>query len=514
MQLNTMKLKIFLTICLIGITAFMAGCRDWLDQLPMNTVTEEQAWKTAADAEGAVAKSFAIFRRSLAGLTKDDTPATTRNGAWGDHFFWGDMKSYDWITPNNDGDWIAIMENRLISRTELEPLSNWRLFFRVIEQCNLVLENVPGIEEGFTGNRKEELLGEARFMRAMAHFYASRVWGDIPINLKARNVEPIGREPLRDVMQMVVDEVDEILPVLPWEFPGSRKMSASRGNKGAALALKAHALMWLGEYDKASATMAELMASGKFGLVPIERFRELFDRGETEENIFQIYYSAQQGEYSDYYGHIMTYYLTNPYTSRSNLTLAVPRSRILEIYPDYARDKSDKRVPEFFESIDFSVSANELRPVLPDPLANGERQIMFAKFRKRKDMTYSLMEAPIPIFRYADILLLKAEADARSNRLEEALQGLNLVKARAGIPLFEKTDQPLLIEEILEERRRELTGESHRVYDLVRLGRLHEFNPYITARGEREGAGFYPVSDEAFANNPNMTQTLYWQFNQ
>lgn len=460
MQLNTMKLKIFLTICLIGITAFMAGCRDWLDQLPMNTVTEEQAWKTAADAEGAVAKSFAIFRRSLAGLTKDDTPATTRNGAWGDHFFWGDMKSYDWITPNNDGDWIAIMENRLISRTELEPLSNWRLFFRVIEQCNLVLENVPGIEEGFTGNRKEELLGEARFMRAMAHFYASRVWGDIPINLKA------------------------------------------------------HALMWLGEYDKASATMAELMASGKFGLVPIERFRELFDRGETEENIFQIYYSAQQGEYSDYYGHIMTYYLTNPYTSRSNLTLAVPRSRILEIYPDYARDKSDKRVPEFFESIDFSVSANELRPVLPDPLANGERQIMFAKFRKRKDMTYSLMEAPIPIFRYADILLLKAEADARSNRLEEALQGLNLVKARAGIPLFEKTDQPLLIEEILEERRRELTGESHRVYDLVRLGRLHEFNPYITARGEREGAGFYPVSDEAFANNPNMTQTLYWQFNQ
>src|SRR5690606_27939671 len=117
-------------------------------------VTEEQAWKTAADAEGAVAKAFAIFRRALAGLTKADTPATTRNGAWGDHFFWGDMRSNDWITPNNDSDWQAIIENRLLSRTELEPLTNWRLFYRSIEQCNLVLENVPNIEEGFTGNRK------------------------------------------------------------------------------------------------------------------------------------------------------------------------------------------------------------------------------------------------------------------------------------------------------------------------------------------------------------------------
>ena len=53
-----------------------------------------------------------------------------------------------------------------------------------------------------------------------------------------------------------------------------------------------------------------------------------------------------------------------------------------------------------------------------------------------------------------------------------------------------------------------------RVYDLVRLGRLHEFNPYITAQGEKDGAGFFPVSDEAFANNPNMEQTYYWQFNQ
>jgi hypothetical protein len=160
------------------------------------------------------------------------------------------------------------------------------------------------------------------------------------------------------------------------------------------------------------------------------------------------------------------------------------------------------------------VSNSELRPVLPDPLQNGERAIMFAKFRKVKDRTYNLMDAPVPIFRYADVLLLKAEADARLNRISDALENLNKVRLRAGIPLFTRDDQPVVIDEILEERRRELIGEFHRVYDLVRVGRLHEFNPFITAQGEKDGAGFFPVSDEAFANNPRMEQTYYWQFNQ
>lgn len=508
-----MRSKIFV-LCLTLLMFISQGCKDWLDQLPINTVTEDQAWKTGNDAEGAVAKSFAIFRRALAGLTKDDTPSTTRAGAWGDYYFWGDMRSGDWITPNNDGDWQAGFQNNLIARTQLEPMTNWRLFYRAIEQCNLVLENVPNITEGFTAERKAELLAEAHFMRAMAHFYAARVWGDIPINLSARNVTPLGREPINDVMKMVVEEVDIAIPALPWMYPGTRKKSTSRGTKGAALALKAHALMWLKDYQGASDAMKQIIDEGKFSLTPIEGFRDMFDKGESDELIFQMYYDVSAGEFSDYYGHILTYYLTNPYTSRGNLSLAVARSRVLEVYPDYARDKSDKRVAEFFQSIDFSVGENELRPILADPLANGERQIMFAKFRKAKDRSYTLMDGPVPIFRYADILLLKAEADARTNKLNESMANLNLVRARAGIPLFDKADQPLLIEEILEERRRELFGEYHRVYDLVRLGRLHEFNSSISEKDEKDGAAFFPVSDEAFSNNPNMTQTYYWQFNQ
>jgi tetratricopeptide (TPR) repeat protein len=506
--------KRIISLFLLLIIISGGGCKISLDELPINTVTEDQAWKTGADAEGAVAAAFAIFRRGLSGLTKDDTPSTTRNGSWGDYYFWGDARSGDWITPNNDGDWNACFQNHLIQRSELEPMTNWRLFYRAIEQCNLVLEKIPEINEGLTQQRKTQLLAEARFLRAMSHFYAARIWGDIPVNLKARNVEPLGREPLKDVMEMVVSEVNIALPDLIWQHKGTRKESMSRGTKGAALALKAHASMWLNDYQTASDAIKEIIDANIFRLVAAAELRTLFDTGESDEIIFEMYYDARKGEFADYYGHIMTYYLMNPYTSRGELSLAVPKSKILEIYPDYVRDKSDKRVPAFFESVDFSVSASELRPVLPDPLQNGERAIMFAKFRKVKDRNYSLMEAPVPIFRYADVLLLKAEADARLGRVSDALENLNKVRSRAGIPDFTRDDQPLVIDEVLEERRRELIGEFHRVYDLVRLGRLHEFNSYVTAQGEKDGAGFYPVSDEAFANNPNMEQTYYWQFNQ
>jgi len=505
-------------IILMGLGCLMlvfSGCKDWLDELPINTVTEEQAWQNASDAEGAVAAAFSIFRRGLAGLTKDDTPSTTRHGAWGDYYFWGDARSGDWITPNNDGDWQAGFDNRLIARTQLEPMTNWRLFYRTIEQCNLVLERVPEVTEGFTENRKAELLAETRFLRAMSHFYAARLWGDVPINLEARNVQPLGRTPLQEVMKMVVEEVDIAIADLPWEYQGmTRKLSTSRGTKGAALALQAHAYMWLEDYEAAAGKIQEIIESSYFELVPTSGFRSLFDKGESNEMVFQMYYNNQFGEFSDYYGHILTYYLTNPYTDRSDLSLAIPKSKILEIFPDYARDGSDKRVAEFFQSIDFSGSASELRPIFDDPLQNGERQIMFAKFRKVKDRSYNRMDGTVPIFRYAGLLLLKAEADARLNRVEEATLNLNKVRERAAIPPFTRTDQAMLVEEIVAERRRELIGEFHRVYDLVRLGRLHEFNAAISEQDEKEGAGFFPVSDETFANNPNMEQTYYWQFNQ
>ncbi len=137
-----------------------------------------------------------------------------------------------------------------------------------------MLEKVPAITDGLTDDRKKQLLAEAHFLRALAHFYAARIWGDIPVNLEARNVKPLGKEPLNDVMRMVVDEANIAIPDLLKR--GTIKESMSRGTKGAALAMKAHALMWLKDYQGASDAMKEIISSNTFKLVPIEQFRALF----------------------------------------------------------------------------------------------------------------------------------------------------------------------------------------------------------------------------------------------
>src|SRR5690606_30527018 len=130
---------------------------------------------------------------------------------------------------------------------------------------------------------------------------------------------PLGRTPLQEVMKMVVEEVDIAIADLPWEYQGmTRKLSTSRGTKGAALALQAHAYMWLEDYEAAAGKIQEIIESSYFELVPTSGFRSLFDKGESNEMVFQMYYNNQFGEFSDYYGHILTYYLTNPYTDRSD----------------------------------------------------------------------------------------------------------------------------------------------------------------------------------------------------
>src|SRR5690606_10133348 len=133
MNNNTSMNNNIILVGLAGLILLLSGCKDWLDELPINTVTEDQAWQNASDAEGAVAAAFSIFRRGLAGLTKDDTPSTTRHGAWGDYYFWGDARSGDWITPNNDGDWQAGFERSEERRVGKDWSTRWAQAQRNVE---------------------------------------------------------------------------------------------------------------------------------------------------------------------------------------------------------------------------------------------------------------------------------------------------------------------------------------------------------------------------------------------
>lgn len=499
----SIKISAFLLLTL----GVVSSCHDILNQEPINAVTQKQFWRNNNDAQLAVTSIYSILRNSLSGLNRSDVPTSARGSAWGDYMIYGDSRTGDWVNPaDNDSDWKNIIANNLRAFPTLRDLHNWRLFYRVIEECNLVLENVPGIAQNITDEQKKLAMAHAYFVRGFVYFYMVRIWGDVPLNLESENIEPLGRTDMKIILEQAADDLRQSLEDLPAQYFSDgvpdRCKSKTTATSGAANAVLAHVYMWQGEYAKAVEAIDQIQKSEVYRLLDTEEFRELFDDGCSDEGIFEIFYSFETGEDIGYYGSAVNWYFVRPFTSRENGSFGIPKSKILETYTDL----SDKRIPQFFMSIgpepDYEINSN--------PLANDENRIMFAKYQKAPNFT-ARYDHNIMLFRYGGILLLRAEAAARIGDTADALLHMNLVRQRAGLDDYTNTNQDQLIDEILQERRRELTGESHRFYDLMRNGILHKFTGFVSEDDEKNGAAFWPVADEAFLNNPSMTQNSFWE---
>lgn len=497
---------------LVFVAAFLfllTGCtEDLLEQEPRHTVSYKLFWKTNRDVEAAVNGMYALVKSSVNGLTRQDVPNSRRWGSWGDYIIYGEVRSGDWITPNNDSDWKNIMKNNLRAFPALQDLQNWRLFFRTIEQANQIITHVPTMTENITEKEKQKAVSQALFVRAFIHFYMTRIWGDVPMNLKIENVEPLGRIAKETIWEQCLIDLEEAVVNLPVQYYKNGESGAVDNiktrchiTKGAAWALMAHIYMWQKEYQKAVDAINQLEETGLYRLLDASKYREIFDKGQSDEGIFEIFYSFDYGEYETYYGSALTWYFIRPFTNRSTLSFAMPKSKIMEIF----HYENDARVSEFFMSIDEATYTP-----LPGPLDGEEDGIMFAKFRKEPNFEYKF-DNNVIIWRYSEILLLKAEAEANLGNSTAALNYLNQIRKRAGIETFHNTDKELLIAEIMQERRRELCGEYQRFYDLLRLGWIHKYNTFVSQADEENGGGYWPIHDEAFLQNPEMTQNSFWE---
>lgn len=506
-----MKRKFIIRLCsLVMMIGILTGCyEDLLDQKPLGTVTSQLFWSNYKDADAAVNGMYSLLRRSLQGLTKNDVATSSRWNEWGDYFVYGDMRSGDWWTPNGDNDWKNLIQNNLRSFSALKDLQNWRFFYRVIEQCNQIITYVPEIPSGkISEEQRNEAIAQAKSIRGFTYLYIARIWGDAPLNITVENVTPLPRTSKSEILAQAEKDLTEAIPNLPVEFITNglkdRIKTRTRMSKGAALATLAHVYMWMEDYQKAFDAVTQIENLGIYRILDASQYRSIFDEGETDEGIFEIYYSTEQGEDVGYYGQSLTWFLPRPYTTRGNISATVKKQVIMDLY-----EPEDKRIKEFYQGVDFTNIDNV--ELIDNPLSVDEDNIIMAKYRKATDGQY-LFENNVVIFRYAGLLLLKAEAAAQLGSPDQAVQYLNIVRNRAGLLDYSGALDPnSLVEEVLQERRRELVAESHRFYDLLRTGTLHKFTQFITADQEALGAGYWPINDEAFRNNPNMEQNNYWK---
>ncbi|MGN7723154.1 RagB/SusD family nutrient uptake outer membrane protein [Chitinophaga sp. 22620] len=514
----------YVMLCLAVFTA--VSCNKQLDIDPIDQIPDAKFWSTERDLDGAVAGGYALLRKTLVESPKN---SNDDNGYHPRFYMYGDRRGLIWQSYTRDqirdGTDAAIQKNRL--RTEWggtrqwdDILFNWAPFYQIIEQCNIVIENAHRVPDNqfFVGNTRAQYVAEARFLRAFTYFYMVRVWGNVPLVTKTRTTEKLGRTDMNAVLDFVEKELKEAMPELPNSYSASGK-NAFRATKGTAQATLAHTLAWRHKDAEAVTYATQVITGGVYKMLgdsvpdPTKpmgylQYPNIF-KGRSTEGIFEIDFDAATGEFGRNTSMANLTLFGTQWAARQEPLWAISytsanrtitrMTNLTMMFPEYQKDE---RYRVLFTRSNSSVKPNDS---------------VFVKYASVVDPTRFLYDANIIVFRVADLVLLRAECNARLLNYAAAREDLNTIRKRVWLPPYTGADADLYLE-IFKERSRELLGEGHYFYDLVRTGFLTDpdytkvpTRPTINQADFTDGAWTWPVSNKAFVDNPNMEQMRYWQ---
>ena len=468
-----------------------SSCKKFLDEKPISVSTDETFWKNESDANTAVASGYALLRKSL-------------NGPDGVAFYaYGDLPTDEYTTTQNRFSDVSNI-NWSISVPAAETgdrmmmLRRYDTFYRTIDQVNRCIQRIPGIADTeFTSpNLKNNLIGEAYFLRAFNYFYMARIWGDIPLVLNSGNIidaVDLTRTSQTEILDQCIKDLTTAISLLSWEYPAANNR-AVRANKGAAYALLAHLYAWKGDYANCNITAGSLLNQNYYEYVDRNNFLDIF-AGKSTEGIFEISQSeVNEGTLSG----ISAFTLKAPYlsTRTENAFFTLNNSTLTRLYNGNA---DDLRFSKGFALLGTT-----------DPICIKYSNISYIN---GQNVVTPVAHNNIIIFRLADLKLLKAEALAALNEFPAARILLNEVRQKSGLNNWTGTDANLFAG-IIDERGRELFLEGHRYYDLIRLARktgtLQFGESKMTKTDFDNGKYYWPLDPALMYINKKLTQTPFW----
>ncbi len=461
-------MKIMKTIKIVALlfVLFLSSCHNFLDENLQGTFSSATFYKSQSDALVAIT-----------GVYSSTAFVNTMNQLW----VFGDVASDDAMKGGLSGDQsdVQYIDQFNYVRTNTVLNNVWQYYYDGIARANYVLYYVPAIS--MDTKLKNRILGEAKFLRAYFYFNLVNIYGEIPLKLSpplSSSVINLPKSPVETIYTHIESDLTDASKVLSNSYSGA---DVGRATKGAAFGLLAKARLYNQDWSGALAAIDSLEASASYALVPVYKNNFLDSTQNNSESVFEIQHLSGQ---SPSLGSFLNQYFS-PATYNGYYFNAPVQNFVAE-FEATSGGIVDPR-------LDYTVGRAGNKWVNGEPFDPTWSATGYLN-RKHSQSKY---DAPIignsglnyVYLRYADILLMKAEAMNELNQGAQAIVPLNLVRKRAResylfdhgltgfgtvpanlLPDVVYVDQPSLRSAIQHERRVELGFEFHRYFDLMRYG--------------------------------------------
>lgn len=478
--------KILKQIKFIPVAVLLLVSCEKLELAPENQFTDFNYWSSVSKAQTLLNTAYSQMQNSQ-------------------YFFYNEALSDNAFNGRGDNAGVASIAAGIYDPSLGRFKEEWNNRYGGIKTCNLLIENinrVPNADPAVI----ERMVAEARFLRAFQHFQLTTWFGDIPLVKKDLQLEEalaITRAPHTEVVQFILDELDAVIPVLP---KNNALPQAERGRitMGAAVALKARVLLYENRWSEVADLTKNFMdmAYGQYGLfssysglfeakneynsedilslqyVPIDRtWGEFFDMAPisvgarlnglapTQELVDS--YLMLNGKKINEVG--SGYNENNPYINRD------PRLTATVVYDGYNWKEGNGST-----SVIYIKPGSDPNAQAPNEYAQGSSKTTTGYYtRKYYDVEHgtSLQSGlNLMLFRYADIVLMYAEAKNELNQMNSDVWNATVraIRSRAGftdaaaLNYNAGLNQAGIREIIRNERRTEFGMEGLRIFDIRR----------------------------------------------
>ena len=450
--------KHIITILTAGL--LLTGCEEFLTVIPETSLSSATFFKTENDFQQAVNAAYVPLRtitndRSyLLGEMHSDNTYYARNILFGATEQQEDL-----------ADFAVPVANGVTSNTHV--LNQYRQDYVIIARTNQILDLIDGVE--MTQASKDNLKGQALYLRAYAYFELARYFGSVPLHLKAvpnreESALPLSTE--AEIYAQIIVDAEASIPLL---LPKSTQQPG-RATSGAARMLLANVYLVQKEWAKAEKLLKEIVSSNEYSLIPsyANVFSENVANKNNAESVFEVQYLEGAAGLN---GSFIYNFMPRPISS-TELKPITGTSNPQNL------DGEGNNIPTpdiiaAFESGDERKDVSIGTVFLAGSFRSDKNYPYIKKFAKTHSL-HGNHGTNFPIYRYAEVLLFLAEALNEQGKPGEAVPYLNLVRARAKLGATSAAGQADLREAIFKERRVELAFENKRWFDITRTGRIEE----------------------------------------